>query len=522
MFFRRFAKVSLYDWWLIKAQNDFQGKRLAVSGISSRNYEALRVFVSGPIVERHDLFSLKTADGVYVLINGLINEQHTLENGFRREVCSVCCLLLSSALLWMRQVFNKFLFGFPPDWESYALDCFREESTPDSDLGRSAVPHDLSANGPGPENLSDGVEKSIPNPLVSPKEATKDQGKLFPEDEWNVLEGTGGNNVAYGSGRKRCSARLQNVKVCQQKKQLARGRPPKHPDKEQHSTSAALENCCREESTPCSDFGSVPHDISASVESSIPNPLVSPEEATQDHEKLFPEDKGNVSEEVGGNNVAYGSGGNRRSTRLQNVKVCQQKKQLASGRSPKHPDKEQRSTSAALENCNEEGLKSPETPIQSQSQKQINTSSGNLVNKYTSRISRTLSPKSEGCYKKKRVTSETKVVRPKKKLTESASSVKSLQEKDVSPLVRGSKQKISSISPQSLSFRTSRSGRLLLPPLEFWRNQVPVYNADHEVTEIQEGASLVSPCRGLAIRGVQDDTGQGVKGLMRGIDISCE
>ena len=31
-----FPKVTLYDWWLIKAKNDFQGKRLAVAGVSSR------------------------------------------------------------------------------------------------------------------------------------------------------------------------------------------------------------------------------------------------------------------------------------------------------------------------------------------------------------------------------------------------------------------------------------------------------------------------------------------------------
>ncbi|KAK7267517.1 hypothetical protein RIF29_20193 [Crotalaria pallida] len=29
--------VSLSDWWLIRAEHDFQGKRLAVSGIPSNN-----------------------------------------------------------------------------------------------------------------------------------------------------------------------------------------------------------------------------------------------------------------------------------------------------------------------------------------------------------------------------------------------------------------------------------------------------------------------------------------------------
>ncbi|KAK7345677.1 hypothetical protein VNO77_16286 [Canavalia gladiata] len=358
--------VSLYDWWLVKAKNDFQGKRLAVAGVSSKKEEAMRVFVSAPVVKRYDVFSLETADRIYVIINGFINEQRTLENGFTPEV------------------FNHFLFGFPPNWESCALDCFREESTTDIDLDSAVPDEELPSH---PEILPDGMEKSVPT-------------------------------------------------------------------------------------------------------------LVSPEETLGDHEQPFHEDECNVSKEMGGSNVTYGSGGSRRSTRLHNIKVCQQKKQLASGGAPEHPDKEQNSTSVPLENCDVEGLRSPPTPIHSQSQRQVNTLSEQLVKKPVSRISRTLSAKTDSCSKKKRVTVERKVDRPKKKLTRSATAVKNRQEKDVSHLFQGSNQKISSVSPASLSFRKSRSGRLLLPPLEFWRNQIPVYNADHEITEIQEGASLVSPLRG--------------------------
>ncbi|XP_027367132.1 kinetochore-associated protein KNL-2 homolog [Abrus precatorius] len=243
---------------------------------------------------------------------------------------------------------------------------------------------------------------------------------------------------------------------------------------------------------------------------------------------------------MGGVNVAYGSGGNRHSARLHSIRVCQQQKQPASGAAPKNPDKLKNTTSVALENCDVEGQRSPATPIQSQSQRQINSSSEQIVKKFVSRISRTSSAKTEGnkncdleglgnpatpiqsrlrrkvkpsseqiptksvsrfsrtlsaksdvCYKKKRVTVETKEGRAKQILTKSSSSEKNLHEKDVSHLVKGRKKKTSSVSAEALSFRKSRSGRLLLPPLEFWRNQIPVYNADHELTEIQEGASLV-------------------------------
>lgn len=57
--------------------------------------EAMRVFVSAPIIKRYDVFSLETADGVYVIISGFINQERTRENGFAPEVCSFFRALLS-------------------------------------------------------------------------------------------------------------------------------------------------------------------------------------------------------------------------------------------------------------------------------------------------------------------------------------------------------------------------------------------------------------------------------------------
>ncbi|KAK7329108.1 hypothetical protein VNO77_23254 [Canavalia gladiata] len=62
------------------------------------------------------------------------------------------------------------------------------------------------------------------------------------------------------------------------------------------------------------------------VGKSIPTSLVSPKEASKDHEKPFHEDESNVSKEMSGIYVTYGSGGSRRSIKLHNIKVCQQKK----------------------------------------------------------------------------------------------------------------------------------------------------------------------------------------------------
>ncbi|KAF2288719.1 hypothetical protein GH714_011392 [Hevea brasiliensis] len=109
-------KVSLCDWWLIKADKDFQGKRLAVAGVTSREQQVLRVFHSAPITKRYDVFTLETADGIIVVFQGFINKTRTIENGFPSEV------------------FSHFLFGFPPYWEEYAENCFKQAVSSDFDF----------------------------------------------------------------------------------------------------------------------------------------------------------------------------------------------------------------------------------------------------------------------------------------------------------------------------------------------------------------------------------------------------
>ncbi|KAK2973138.1 hypothetical protein RJ640_000843 [Escallonia rubra] len=51
------------------------------------------------------------------------------------------------------------------------------------------------------------------------------------------------------------------------------------------------------------------------------------------------------------------------------------------------------------------------------------------------------------------------------------------------------------VSPESLSSKRSRSGRLLLPTLEFWRNQTAIYDADRQIIGIQKGVDAKQPSR---------------------------
>lgn len=52
-------------------------------------------------------------------------------------------------------------------------------------------------------------------------------------------------------------------------------------------------------------------------------------------------------------------------------------------------------------------------------------------------------------------------------------------------------------SPESLNLKRSRSGRLLLPTLDFWRNQIPVYDENRNITGVQEELGVVKPSRGV-------------------------
>ncbi|KAF1880059.1 hypothetical protein Lal_00022188 [Lupinus albus] len=608
--------LTLYDWWLIKSDNNFQGKRLAVAGIPSKNTHsssklgkgATRVFVSAPVIKRYDVFSLETADGIYIIIKGFLNEQRTLENGFPSEV------------------FNCFLFGFPANWEKYAVHCFREEPVTTNDSS-CAVPDSVPAID---QEILCHVETTTPiTSLVSPEDASGGHEKPLHEDELNASKEIAGDTVVYGSSgsfpEDECNAskkvdevnvvnrritRSLNMKVCQQKNKLASGFPPKHTDREQLSTSvvmdlenpdgeglkspeapvqsqslgqvsASSEQLVKESATRISRA------LSTSTEGSrkkkrvtdkvkpISTNMKSPEVPVQSQslgqvsassEQVVKESATRISRVL--STSTEGSRKKKRvidktkaiSTNMKSPEVPVQSQSLgqvsasseqlvkesatrisralstSTEGSPKkkrvidktevistnikrtksasavtYPHERDGSplAEAATEKISSvcrkalsfgspsgEGLKSPVTHAQSQALGKVSTSSEQHVKNSASGISKKLSPKTEGSYNKKRVTDKTKATTPKIKMTNSASAVKSPRKGNGSPLIKAVTDKNSLVSPISSSLRKSRSGRLLLPPLEFWRNQIPVYNVDREVTEIQDGASLVSPFSG--------------------------
>ncbi|XP_019415645.1 PREDICTED: uncharacterized protein LOC109327089 isoform X2 [Lupinus angustifolius] len=550
--------LTLYDWWLIKSENNFQGKRLAVAGIASKTSHsssklgkgATRVFVSAPVIKRYDVFSLETADGIYIIIKGFLNEQRTLENGFPSEV------------------FNCFLFGFPANWEKYAVHCFREESVTTNDSS-CALPDNVPATD---QEILCHVEKTTPiTSLVSPEDASEDHQKALHDDEMNASKEIAGDDVVCGSSgsfpEDECNAskkvddvnvvsrritRSLSMKVCQQKNKPASGFPPKHTDREQLSTSvvmdlenpdgeglkspevlaqsqslgqvsASSEQLVKESATrisralSTSTEGSrkekrVPDKMKV-ISTNMKNPEVpvqsqSVGEVSASSEQLVKETATRISRALSTST----EGSHKKKRVIDETKAISTNiKRTKSASAVTYPQERDGSplvkatTDKISSVCRKalsfgrpagEGLKGPVTRAQSQALGKVNTSSEQHVKNSASGISRSLSRKTEGSYNKKKVTDKTKATTPKIKTTNSASAVKSPQKGNGSPLIKGVTDKNSLVSPISSSLGKSRSGRLLLPRLEFWRNQIPVYNVDREVTEIQDGASLVSPFKG--------------------------
>ncbi|XP_071717198.1 uncharacterized protein [Rutidosis leptorrhynchoides] len=110
--------VTLQNWWLTNPQSNV--KTLGVAGVTFQHIHethingAVRCFSSAPIFKRHDIFELETDDGVFVILQGLINKEKSLESGFSLDVV------------------RKFIIGFPYNWEEFSTISPKEGSAAES------------------------------------------------------------------------------------------------------------------------------------------------------------------------------------------------------------------------------------------------------------------------------------------------------------------------------------------------------------------------------------------------------
>ncbi|KAL3536384.1 hypothetical protein ACH5RR_004845 [Cinchona calisaya] len=405
--------VRLNDWWLVKAEKDIQGKRLAVAGILHREQQALRVFSSAPILKRRDLFNLETADGVWIIIKGLINKARTEENGFPSEV------------------FDHFICGFPPYWEKYALNCFeREPSTvgaAQSNLDSEKLSPEAGTMVPVTMDFSVLPQKNCEN--ASSEEAEDDNWKENSSIKDSPAGGKNENRSYFKSGEA-----THSVARSQQNS----GPVVKFPSTDSPSgdnPALAYMDPEASEKEPSPGNSSIEHmealELSGhGLDDNVTQPLA---QSGFEEKSVPPSDQDNMSIDGDGK-----QGQNNECIRKRASKVMHSPSEVGGVE-----NKRQRNAGAESENT-----KAGSSRVASVA-KQIKSCSG---------CHTTGAPLSTGGP----AGPEESHVTPKKK------------------------EESSIASPESLSLRRSRSGRLLVPTMQFWRNQRAVYDADRRITGIKD------------------------------------
>ncbi|XP_065854298.1 kinetochore-associated protein KNL-2 homolog [Euphorbia lathyris] len=382
--------VSLRDWWLIKADDDSEGKMLAVAGFTCGEQQAYRVFNSAPISKRCDVFTLETADGITVILQGFINKNRTIQNGFPSEVLS------------------HFLFGFPPNWEDYAGDYLKQVVATGIDFKNTS---DLDKPTNNSENQSeengDGLKSGITSTLTEIQSPSNLLGCVHEE-------------------------------VVAPKESLSK---------------------------LVGDFGD-----SEQPSNYFETTMISSAEQTDaEFDDLTPSE---MKSERGSNATLCNSGNLTCSKTVEDLKDNQKQKDVAElpmkHKNKQSPEVAQHLNRKGLKKCSHSTLHAESNIQQSvlKASRASSNSSDSLKNKENAEQ---IFVRGSSTWKaRRRIIFDTPVE---------------------SPRTQKSKEKTRIVSPESLRLRRSRSGRLLLPPLEFWHNQIPIYDADRNVTGIQEEIS---------------------------------
>ncbi|KAH0632323.1 hypothetical protein KY284_035109 [Solanum tuberosum] len=460
--------VSLKDWWLIRAERDSQGRTLAVAGLTSREGQALRGFTSAPILKIYDVFNLETIDGICVVLKGFINKSCSEENGFPSEVI------------------EQFLFGFPPQWET-----FNEKF-----LGRESK---------GNASASDalGFEK----PSVC-SEKVKDLKKLDQNDH---IETTGGT-IQDHNGRKdyevednlmrdsQNDGEVASEVVVQKKKKRAKRSSDKL-NSTNTSTSIAKEQ------TILDHNGIKDYEVEDNLTRDSQNDgEVASEVIVQKKKKRAMRSSDKLNSTNSSTSIAkeqrilhhnvikdYEVEDNLMRDNQNDGEVASevivQKKTKRATRSSDKLNSTNTYTSIAKEQriLHHNVIKDYEVEdnLMRANQKDGEVASEVIVQKKTKRAMRSPemlnSTNTSTSIAKEQTADVNRTTHFKSSSTENAKRKLSYG----SP--QQGKEAVRLISPEPLSFNRSRSGRVLLPPMAFWRNQRAVYDADQSVTEVKQG-----------------------------------
>ncbi|GAV62706.1 SANTA domain-containing protein [Cephalotus follicularis] len=515
--------VSLQDWWLSKAVNDFGEKQLAVAGFTSRELQLpVRLFTSAPIVKRYDVFTLETSDGICVRLNGFMNKSRARENGFPSEAS------------------KYFVFGFPIYWETCAEKFLVEEcstviesenasgvskSTKDSASAgmRDSVPSLTPYRNEVKSDDKHDVTKDIPcnvsekiavdtlkgcnlhnfvshlssyfnrKPIVSKGcFGNNDDPKGKVENNHTMLQNECENSVAVSPKKstvdiEKTSASVSPLLGCHVNDVSLLVENLAVPDEPLRDcvTKLSVGMDTQESSRVGKQRSVVQSNIkgSANIERSTlvmsgkyVNSVQSGEESNHSYPFAVNTDSEYGTPIYSGTRKSTYSLRNRNDKWKQNGCLVKHRKKESAPEAFGHPDEEQLkgSLSHGPIYIGKEMDSSKANPSESEGGI-AKSSSKNLKRKEMKKQVAVCQECSPGTKIKRKVSFDT----------------------HATPLTEGRKEKESTASPVSMGSKRSRSGRLLVPTLDFWRNQIPVYDAERNLIGIQEGLSTaVEPSRG--------------------------
>ncbi|KAJ6738451.1 MIS18-BINDING PROTEIN 1 [Salix koriyanagi] len=459
--------VLLHDWWLIKAEQEFQGKKIAVAGLTSLEKKPVRVFHSAAITKRYDVFTLQTADGVTVLLQGYINRTITVENGFSS------------------QVFRHFCFGFPPDWEECGTKFLNSscESVAEPPVSQNECRHSF---------LSRPVDEGVDNLK------NDDSKNLSPLSSCHV------NDVSW----------VEN----------SLGVPAEPSD--HHVDMALSSGRIGSMKSKSGSFGKLMAKRSSSLERiSIMNDASGERSVHTDY------NVGNITRSNFDQILPVRTSGVVLAVSLKESSSLKKKKRenagnkdgLKSGIDFSIPSFPQGPQSGAEANIISPSMEETDTMDANLIDSGHRKSTASLTNSMDIPTQKSVSGHSVRYKAKGLISIEGKpkrnsgttldiaeaMLRASRKMNTLSENSKSKEKKET--IAVGKRQARRAIifdagiretttrihSPESLSLKRSRSGRLLLPTLDFWRNQIPVYDENRNITGVQEELGVVEPSRGV-------------------------
>ncbi|KAJ6707312.1 MIS18-BINDING PROTEIN 1 [Salix viminalis] len=447
--------VLLHDWWLIKAEQESQGKKIAVAGITSLEKKPVRVFHSAAITKRYDVFTLQTADGVTVLLQGYINRTITVENGFSS------------------QVFRHFCFGFPPDWEECGTKFLNSscESVAEPPVSQNECRHSF---------LSRPVDEGVDNLK------NDDSKNLSPLSSCHV------NDVSW----------VENSMAV-----------PAEPS-DHHVDVALSSGRIGSMKSKSGSFGKLMAKRSSSLDRiSIMNDASGERSVHTDY------NVGNITRSNFDQILPVRTSGVVLAVSLKESLSLKKKKRENAG----NKDGLESGIDFSIPSFPQGPQSGAEANIISPSMEETDTMDANLIDsghrKSTASLTNLMDIPTQksvsGHSRKPKRNSGTTLdiaeamLRASRKMNTLSENSNSKEKKET--LAVGKRQARRAIifdagiretttcihSPESLSLKRSRSGRLLLPTLDFWRNQIPVYDENRNITGVQEELGVAEPSRGV-------------------------